>query len=114
MLEEVSPRQLIKLANEGSCIEVDLIRAFLKLVQLLEDYDRDINVVVLKLIDALIVVQDDVGVQDKVLTVRNTCSLALSTGAGHRLGLTLVGSFLSLCSGRGGLLLSCWHIGLFF
>ena len=62
MLEEVSSCQVIKLTNEGTCVEVDLIGAFLKLVQLLEHHDGKIDVVVLKLVDALKVVQDDVGV----------------------------------------------------
>lgn len=83
MLEEVSPRQLIKLSDEGTCVEVDLIGAFLKLVQLLEYHDGDIDIVVLKLVDTLEVVQDDISVQDKVLTVRYSWSFALSTGAGR-------------------------------
>ena len=55
--------QVADLAHEGPGIEVDGFVAFLELVQFLDDRDGNHDVVVLKLFDALIVVQDDIGVQ---------------------------------------------------
>ena len=49
--------------HEAPCIETQGIIAFLELVQLLYHGNRNDNVIVLELLDRLVVVQDDIGVE---------------------------------------------------
>ena len=54
--------ELVETAYEGAGVVIDLVAAFLEAVEFLEYGDGQVNVVVLKVLDAAVVVQDDVGV----------------------------------------------------
>ena len=58
-------RELVDFPHEGPRIETEGVVTLLEFVQFLNDGNGDHNVVVLKLPHALVVVQDDVGVQYK-------------------------------------------------
>ena len=54
--------QFVEPTDEGAGVVMDLFTALLESVQLLEHGDGQIDVVVLEMVDATVVVQDDVGV----------------------------------------------------
>ena len=62
--------QEIQLTHELTCVVVDLLVAFFEFVQLLQDDNRQIDVVLLKVHDAIGIVQHHVGVEDKILLGR--------------------------------------------
>ena len=61
--------QQIQLAHELACVVVDLLIAFLEFIQLLQDYNRQVDVVFLEIQDAVCVMQHHVGVENEILLV---------------------------------------------
>ena len=59
--------ELVDVPHEGAGVEREGVVALLELVQFLDHGDGDHEVVLLEPLDRLVVVQDDVGVEDKYL-----------------------------------------------
>ena len=49
---------------------VDLLRTLLKLIQLFENCNGDVNIVFLKLLETFVVVEDYVRIENEILLVR--------------------------------------------
>ncbi len=59
--------EIVHVAKKGSRLEVNVFIAFLKSIQFFEYHDRDNNVMLFKVLDAVGIVQNDVGVDNKYL-----------------------------------------------